>query len=506
MSVKSNSFEHTKELFAETNRLDDHAWHCNLGSIEVDKDYKETETYKSVKWVMQNHTGKLKKVTWGDAVKLVKEKKIHGWNKLQSLAYAYHYFLPYGYTQKPETPKPGESGMDFMNLNDEYVDITTLLSEGAVKSMAESVYYHGAKAHWLVDSIRKEGLWNPIQGIVKQSNTGTYNLAIHPGSVRSVVFECMNDESLEMWIWDKYDLIPVDEVSIDDIIEWVKDNLKEGQYRNMSFGYTHGYIEFNTDMSNLKFRDSVYEYNKKVCELAKGKRLNIYIGYDSRHRSIAELNKKCLEANIIHGAGSGPSYNEMEKWVPEIKFLDISKIPEYTRDYANQSTEFTYSRFLIPHLENYEGFSIFLDDDILFTESILPMFYFLDIDDAVACIKYDFDKYAETKFTGEKNVSYPKKLWSSLMIFNNAHEDCKKLTPEVVNTESGKYLHQFEWTDKISEIPDWYVFTEGHDTEETNWRPSAYHYTRGGPWIEGMDTSQIEQLNIYERLLNKHTT
>ena len=103
------------------------------------------------------------------------------------------------------------------------------------------------------------------------------------------------------------------------------------------------------------------------------------------------------------------------RWIselPEIKFLDISKIPEYTRDYANQSTEFTYSRFL-PYLENYEGFSIFLDDDILFTESILPMFYFLDLDDAVACIKYDFDKYVDTKFNGEKNVSYPKKLWSS---------------------------------------------------------------------------------------------
>ena len=94
--------------------------------------------------------------------------------------------------------------------------------------------------------------------------------------------------------------------------------------------------------------------------------------------------------------------------------------------------------------------------------------------------QYDFDKYVDTKFNGEKNVSYPKKLWSSPMIFNNAHEDCKKLTPEIVNTESGKYLHQFEWTDKISEIPDWYVFTEGHDTEETIWRPSAYHYTRGG--------------------------
>ncbi len=503
-SVKSNSFEHTKQLFAETNRQDDHAWHCNLGSLEVDKDYKDTETYKSVKWVMENHTGKLKKLTWGDVSKLIREKKVHGWNKLQSLSYAYHYFLPYGYTQKPETPMPGESGMDFMNTNDEYEDITTHMSEGAVKSMADSVYYHGAKAHWLVDSIRKEGLWNPIQGQVKTSNTGIHNLSIHPGSVRSGVFETLNDESLELWIWDRYDVIPVEEVSVDDIIEWVRDNLKEGQFRNMSFGYTHGYIEFNTDMQNLKFRSSVYDFNRRVSQLAKGKRLNIYIGYDSRHKSIAELNKKCLEAGMLFGAGTGPSYNEMDNWVPEIKFLDISKIPEYNRDYAQQSTEFTYSRFLIPHLENYEGFSIFLDDDILFTESILPMFNFLDMDDAVACIKYDFDKYAETKFTGEKNVSYPKKLWSSLMIFNNGHEDCKKLTPEIVNTESGKYLHQFEWTDKISEIPDWYVFTEGHDTEETNWRPSAYHYTRGGPWIEGMDTSEIKQLNIYERLLNKH--
>ena len=502
MSVKSNSFEHTKELFS-TDDVKDKFWHCNLGSLEVDNNYQDTETYKSVKWVMENHTGKLKKVTWGDILKLVKEKKFMGWNKLQSLAYAYHYFLPHGYTQKPEPPQPGQSGMDFMNLDDEYVDITKHLSEGAIKSQADSVYYHGAKAHWLVDSIRKEGLWNPIQGIVTKSGD-MFRLSIHPGSVRSGVFECMNDESLEMWIWDSHDAIPVDEVSVDDIINWVKDNLKEGQYRNMSFGYTHGYIEFNTDMQNLKFRDSVYDYNKKVSELSKGKHLNIYIGYDSRHTSVAELNKKCLESSIIFGAGSGETYNQMDKWVPEIKFLDISKIPEYTRDYANQSTEFTYSRFLIPYLENYEGFSIFLDDDILLTESILPMFYFLDLEDAVACIQYDFDKYVDTKFNGEKNVSYPKKLWSSLMIFNNAHEDCKKLTPEIVNTESGKYLHQFEWTDKISEIPDWYVFTEGHDTEETNWRPSAYHYTRGGPWIEGMDTSQIEHLNIYERLLNKH--
>ena len=72
MSVKSNSFEHTKELFS-TDDVKDKFWHCNLGSLEVDNNYQDTETYKSVKWVMENHTGKLKKVTWGDILKLVKE-------------------------------------------------------------------------------------------------------------------------------------------------------------------------------------------------------------------------------------------------------------------------------------------------------------------------------------------------------------------------------------------------------------------------------------------------
>ena len=505
MSVKSNSFEHTKELFS-TDDVKDKFWHCNLGSLEVDNNYQDTETYKSVKWVMENHTGKLKKVTWGDILKLVKEKKFMGWNKLQSLAYAYHYFLPHGYTQKPETPQPGQSGMDFMNLDDEYVDITKHLSEGAIKSQADSVYYHGAKAHWLVDSIRKEGLWNPIQGIVNESHDNKYRLAIHPGSVRSGVFEILDDPTLQMWIWDKFDVLEGPEYTIEELIEDARNSKwTENGHKNISFNYSNGYIEISCEASvQTRFRPKVYEFNRKITRLFKGKPLNIYIGYDSRHSDLAELCKKCLSHGIDWGFGGGDINGCMTKWRPEIKFLDVSKIPEYTRDYANQSTEFTYSRFLIPYLENYEGFSIFLDDDILFDGSILPMFYFMDSDDAVACIQYDFDKYAETKFTGEKNVSYPKKLWSSLMIFNNAHEDCKKLTPEIVNTESGKYLHQFEWTDKISEIPDWYVFTEGHDTEETKWRPLAVHYTRGGPWIEGMHTSEIQPLNIYEKLLNKH--
>ena len=89
------------------------------------------------------------------------------------------------------------------------------------------------------------------------------------------------------------------------------------------------------------------------------------------------------------------------------------------------------------------------------------------------------------------------------MIFNNAHEDCKKLTPEVVNTESGKYLHQFEWTDKVSMILERWFITEGTDTLKTKLRSYSIHFTRGG-WIEGMNTAiLINMLEDRDRLVQK---
>ena len=157
--------------------------------------------------------------------------------------------------------------------------------------------------------------------------------------------------------------------------------------------------------------------------------------------------------------------------------------------------------FLIPYLENYEGFSMFLDDDFFFKKSPLPMFYYLSPEDAVACIQYPQYKHDSVKFDGEVNIDYPCKLWSSMMVFNNGHEDCKKLTPEVVNTWTGE-LHQFEWTEKISKIPEKYIFVEGYDNPEDKWDWSGIHFTRGGPWIDGMDTSGLSNLSDYEMLKN----
>ena len=490
----------------------------HVGSINLKKYEKDSENYKKFAWFFEKMPP-LRLIKWGDLEQLRRDKKLMAFNGLQFQCNTYHKFLPYVYTSGQPDPDgaPGAvvpTKFKTANLNDELVTMRDVvkdeIKEGDFKydnfeTSLQSMYYHSAKAHWLTQSIREEGLWNPIQGYVVKIGDDNYQLRIHPGSVRSGVFEEMEDPNMELLIWDVFDMIPhAKSMTLDDTLEYWLGliNKKDGAHDNLSVIWTNGTLEFQSDMSSIDFRKYVYRHNEKVTRLAKKKPLNIYIGYDSTHNGIEKVSKKSLETSIHRSIGGGHlvNYSEFE---PEIKFLDVSKIPEYTRPYENQSTWFTYSRFLIPYLENYEGFSLFIDDDFIFQKNPLTMFYYLNMDDAVACIKYPQIKHDEKKFNGEVNIDYPCKLWSSMMFFNNGHPDCKKLTPEVVNTWTGQQLHQFEWTDKISAIPEKYIFTEGYDDPEVKWDFAGVHYTRGGPWIDGMDYSHINNLEIYNRFKNQ---
>jgi len=84
------------------------------------------------------------------------------------------------------------------------------------------------------------------------------------------------------------------------------------------------------------------------------------------------------------------------------------------------------------------------------------------------------------------------------MVFNNSHPDCQKLTLDTVLTESGKYLHGFEWTDAIAEIPKKWNWCEGYSDLNEIHQSYGLHFTRGGPWIHDMDISDIEALDVYD--------
>lgn len=150
---------------------------------------------------------------------------------------------------------------------------------------------------------------------------------------------------------------------------------------------------------------------------------------------------------------------------------------------ALQSTEFSFSRFLTPYLSGYEGWSLFLDCDMLMRADIAELWALRDETKAVMCVKHDYQPKVETKFLGQVQTKYEKKNWSSAMLFNNAK--CRALTPDFVNTASGLELHQFKWLssdDEIGALPagwNWLVNEYEHDPAAKN-----VHFTDGGPYFD----------------------
>jgi len=149
---------------------------------------------------------------------------------------------------------------------------------------------------------------------------------------------------------------------------------------------------------------------------------------------------------------------------------------------ALQSTQFAFSRFLVPRLSGYSGWSLYLDCDMLFRRDIAELWSLRDDAYAVMCCQHDYTPKAERKFFGQLQSKYARKNWSSLMLFNNAA--CAKLTEEYVNTASGLELHQFRWLDdrQIGALPMPWNHLVGeyeHDPVAAN-----VHFTLGGPYID----------------------
>jgi hypothetical protein len=157
----------------------------------------------------------------------------------------------------------------------------------------------------------------------------------------------------------------------------------------------------------------------------------------------------------------------------------------YTRPRGpTESTEFSLTRFLVPSLSGFRGWSVFMDCDMLCRGDIAELAAEMERqqDKAVVVCKHDYTPSAKVKFLGHIQTVYPRKNWSSLMLFNNAR--CSALTPDYVNSASGLDLHRFKWLDDgaIGELPLEWNWLVG----EYAYNPAAkiVHYTIGGPYFE----------------------
>lgn len=149
-----------------------------------------------------------------------------------------------------------------------------------------------------------------------------------------------------------------------------------------------------------------------------------------------------------------------------------------------ESTDFSISRFLVPYLSDYEGWSVFMDCDMLCLADIAELMQVVEPESsraqAVYCVQHSYRPRTERKFLDQPQTKYPMKNWSSLMVFNNAK--CRDLSVEAVNTESGLWLHQFQWANGIGSIPkEWNWLCDEYEGIPAD--PKILHYTLGGPWF-----------------------
>lgn len=166
-------------------------------------------------------------------------------------------------------------------------------------------------------------------------------------------------------------------------------------------------------------------------------------------------------------------------------FLHRDMLKMFTRNRGNnESTEFSNSRFLVPYLFNYEGWTLFTDNDMIMKADIKELFDLCDDRFAVLCVKHQQVCDNEKKFLGYEQIPYEFKNWSSVMLFNN--KLCKSLTLDYVNNAPGLDLHQFRWLESIElvgELPkEWNYLVENENQSHKN--PKVIHYTNGGPYFD----------------------
>ena len=201
----------------------------------------------------------------------------------------------------------------------------------------------------------------------------------------------------------------------------------------------------------------------------------VYIGWDSREDIAYQVARRSLINNA-----------SIPVEVIPLKLAELVEQGLYTRDIDPlASTEFTYSRFLVPHLAGYKGWAVFVDCDFLFFGDVAELAQYQDPSKAVMCVHHDYTPKETTKMDGVPQSAYPRKNWSSFMLFNCDHPSAQSLTPEIVNRETGAYLHRMQWAkdEEIGSLPTGWNWLEGWYDKPAQGYPQAVHHTRGGPWF-----------------------
>lgn len=217
----------------------------------------------------------------------------------------------------------------------------------------------------------------------------------------------------------------------------------------------------------------------------------IFIGYDPREAIAYHVCANSIIRKATVPVGLNP--------------LALNLMSGYKEKHNDGSNHFIYSRFLVPHLMNYQGWALFIDGDMILREDINSLWNLRDESKAVMVVKHDYKTRMPVKYLGAKNEDYPRKNWSSVILWNCSHELNRQITPEFVQNATGAQLHRFTWIpdDLIGELP-----------KEWNWLPDEFgenanakllHYTLGTPCFTDFADSPMATEWHKERIFTEYS-
>lgn len=222
----------------------------------------------------------------------------------------------------------------------------------------------------------------------------------------------------------------------------------------------------------------------------------VFIGYTSTQDILFRVSKNSIERRS-KGVSCFPIVQSA-----------LRELGVYNRDRDKLgTTEFSITRFLTPWLAGYEGWVLFCDNDTLALDDINALFNLADDRYAVMCAKHDHQPTNSIKLNNQTQSVYPRKNWSSVVLWNCSHSKNRKITPDYVNNASPMHLHRFLWLDDSdigSFSHEWNWLVDWYDSPSDG-KPKFLHYTDGGPYFKNYQDCSYskEWLAEYEMLTGK---
>lgn len=225
------------------------------------------------------------------------------------------------------------------------------------------------------------------------------------------------------------------------------------------------------------------------------KLLKVFIGYDP-----VESVAWHTMAHSVFSKSSRPVA------IIPVNLANLKHIYYRERD-PKQSNEFSFTRFLVPYLSEYEGYAAFFDCDMMLRADITELFAIAqqNPEKAIHVVQHDYQPRDGIKYLNNVQYKYPRKNWSSVVLWNCAHPSNKVVTPEMVNTATAMDLHRFTWL-KDEEIGSlnvrWNWLVGEYDEPPTDVK--NVHWTVGGPYFEEYKDADFaeEWFNEKEKMSN----